>query len=349
MLLSDDSTMPRPRWRGKSGERTGVYEVSEPDPMPQVDGVVDADREADRGFPVFDGLEFPGCVAVRMSAAQFEDGDGHVEFWDEAAGIAMVVADSPSVGHEQPIGLLAGVVERIAQERGARIARFHALSLMRYGARGYRRAMEPDECLYLYPEHADLPAAGWLTVGENDPPDVVVEIDHTTDVRRGKLKVYESWGFPELWVEVPDADPLRRRRTQLSGLTVYVLNRDGRYEVAPESRAFPGWRAEEIHLAMNEPMISPDVNATLRRVGAELGARDGTGPDDDPLLAAHRRESRIDERVEFVRQTLRARGVALSAEFPAESCRAALARASAADIASASLSCRTEQDFERLI
>jgi len=42
-------------------------------------------------------------------------------------------------------------------------------------------------------------------------------------VRRGKLKVDESWGFPKLSVEVPDADPLRRRRTQPSGLTVYVL------------------------------------------------------------------------------------------------------------------------------
>lgn len=322
--------------------------MSEPDPMPQFEDV-DIGREDDPGFPVFDGLEFPGCVAVPMSAAQYEDGDGHVEFWDEAAGIAMVAADAPSVGHEQPVGLLAGVVERIAQERGARIARFHALSMMRSGTRGYRRAMEPDECLYVYPEHADLPATGWLTVGENDPPDVVVEIDHTTDVRRGKLKVYESWGFPELWVEVPDADPARSRRTQLSGLTVYVLNRDGRYEVAPTSRAFPGWRAEEIHLAMNEPTITSHVNATLRRVGAELGARDGAGPDDDPLLAAHRRESRIQERVEFVRQTLRARGVALSAEFPAASCRAALARASTAEIAAASLACRSEQDFERLI
>ena len=334
-----------------------MYEMSGPDPMPQVEDIVDTDREDDPGFPVFDGLEFPGCVAVPMSAAQYEAGEGHVEFWDEAAGIAMVAADSPGVGHEQPIGLLAGVVERIAQERGARIARFCGLSLMRYGARGYRRAMEPDECLYLYPERADLPAAGSLIVGENDPPDVVVEIDHTTDVRRGKLEVYASWAFPELWVEVPDADPPRRRRTRLSGLTVYLLNRDRRYEVAPASRAFPGWRADEIHLAMNEPATTPGVHAALRRVGAELGARDGTGPDDDPLLAVHRRESRaaggaegrIDERVELVRQTLRARGVAVSAEFPAESCRAALARASAADIAAAILACRTEQDFERLI
>ena len=323
--------------------------MSEPEPAPQIDDVVDAGRKDDPGFPVFDGLEFPGCVAVPMTSAQYEACEERLEFWDEAAGIAMVADSPPGVGHEQPIGLLAGIVERIAQERGSRIARFRELCLTHYAAAGNRRVMQPDECLYLYPERADLPTTGSLAVGENDPPDVVVEVDHTTDVRRGKLRVYESWAFPELWVEVPDHEPPRRRRSQLSGLTVYLPNRDGDYQIAPESRAFPGWRAEEIHAAMNEPAITPAINATLRRVGAELGARDGTGPDDDLLLAAHRREGRMRERVELVRQTLRARGIALSTEFPAASCRAALARASAAEIATASLACSTEQDFERLI
>ena len=251
--------------------------MSEPEPTPPIEDAVDADRGDDPGFPVFDGLEFPGCVAVPMTTAQYEATEERLEFWDEAAGIAMIADSPPGVGHEQPIGLLAGIVERIAEERGSRIARFRELCLTRHGAGGNRRAMQPDECLYLYPERADLPTAGSLVVGENDPPDVVVEVDYTTDVRRGKLRVYESWAFPELWVEVPDSEPPRRRRSQLSGLTVYLLNRDGRYETAPESRAFPGWRAEEIHLAINEPAITPAINATVRRVGARLGARDGTG------------------------------------------------------------------------
>ena len=72
--------------------------------------------------PVFRGLEFPGCEQVPMSGVQYEASEQHVEFWDEAAGIAMV-ADSPGLGHEEPRGLLAGVVERIALERGARIGR----------------------------------------------------------------------------------------------------------------------------------------------------------------------------------------------------------------------------------
>ena len=208
--------------------------------------------------------------------------------------------------------------------------------------------MEPDECLYLYPDRANLPAGGSLIVGESDPPDVVVEIDHTTDVRRGKLKVYQSWAFPELWVEVPDAEPPSRRR-RLAGLTIYLLNSDGEYEPAPASRAFPGWRADEIHAAVNEPAITDRANAILRRVGAALGKRDGTGPEDDPLLRAHRREGRLRERVELVRETLRARRVDMSPGFPSESCLAALADASAADIVSASLACRDDAHLEDLV
>ena len=300
------------------------------------------------GVPVFDGLEFPGCEQVPMSSGQYEASEQHVEFWDEAAGVAMI-ADSSGLGHEEPRGLLAGVVERIALERGARIGRFCAVSLVRHDARGLRRAMEPDECLYLYPDRANLPAGGSLIVGESDPPDVVVEIDHTTDVRRGKLRVYQSWGFPELWVEVPAAEPPTRRRRRLSGLTIYLLNADGEYEVASASRAFPGWRADEIHAVVNEPVITDGANAILRRVGAALGKRDGTGPDDDPLLRAHRRDGRLGERVEMVRETLRARRVAMSPAFPSESCRAALAEASTTDIVSASLACRDAADFENLV
>ena len=36
-----------------------------------------------------------------------------------------------------------------------------------------------------------------MVVGEHDFPDVVLEVDRTTDVRRWKLGMYESWGFPE--------------------------------------------------------------------------------------------------------------------------------------------------------
>ena len=151
-----------------------------------------------------------------------------------------------------------------------------------------RRIMQADESVYLHPARAK-PGPAAMVVGEDDFPDVVLEVDHTTDVHRGKLALYESWGFPEVWVEVPDAPSPSRPHRRRPGLTIHLLEH-GRFRVAAESVAFPGWRAEEIHVALNEPVLSARTSAALQRVAATLGAREGTGPDDDLLFRAQRRQ-----------------------------------------------------------
>ena len=57
----------------------------------------------------------------------------------------------------------------------------------------------------MHSRRARLSGSKAMMEGEDDFPDVVLEVDHTTDVRRAKLGLYEAWGFPEVWVEVPDA------------------------------------------------------------------------------------------------------------------------------------------------
>ena len=52
-----------------------------------------------------------------------------------------------------------------------------------------------------------------MEIGWHDRADVVLEIDHTTDVRRGKLWRYEDWGFPEVRVDVPETKYAVRRPT----------------------------------------------------------------------------------------------------------------------------------------
>ena len=89
-------------------------------------------------------------------------------------------------------------------------------------------------------------------------------------------------------MEVPDETAPSRPRGRRPGLTIHLLEA-GAYRAAPESRAFPGWKAEEIHAALNEPALSARTSAVLERVGRALGEREGTGPDHDPLLRAHRR------------------------------------------------------------
>ena len=220
-----------------------------------------------------------------------------------------------------------------------------------------RRIMQADESVYLHPARA-RPGPAAMVVGEDDFPDVVLEVDHTTDVHRGKLALYESWGFPEVWVEVPDAPAPSRPHRRRPGLTIHLLEH-GRFRVAAESVAFPGWRAEEIHVALNEPVLSARTSAALQRVAATLGAREGTGPDDDLLFRAQRRqgfehghaegraeghaEGRAEARAQMVRQILRSRGIAVSARF--DTATEAFAAASEEALLTATLGCTDEADF----
>ena len=231
------------------------------------------------------GPEFPGCQPVHLPREELDRSERRLEYWDGATETAWI-CEPTSPYHERPSGRLTRLTERIAEVRGAPIESYRSMDLRQRN--GPRSMMQADESVYLHPGRARLPGPAAMVIGVDDYPDVVLEVDHTTDVRRGKLLLYESWGFPEVWVEVPDEPAPSRPRGRRPGLTIYLLEQ-GAYRAAAESRAFPGWRAEEIHAALNEPTFSARTSAVLERVGTVLGEREGTGPDHDPLLRSQRR------------------------------------------------------------
>ena len=139
--------------------------------------------------------------------------------------------------------------------------------------------------VYLDPAGTQPPGP-WVEVGTDHLPDVVLEVDYSTDVRRGKLGLYEAWGFREVWVEVPEGGSPRRR----PGLTIHRRVGDG-YRAVAASVALPGWTAAEIHAALNEPALSEATCAVVERVGRALGDAAGTGPDDDLWLGARPRRA----------------------------------------------------------
>ena len=272
-----------------------------------------------RGTPRSE-LEFPGCYARPMTRAQYEAHEGRVEFFDSRAEIAWMVREPPHAPHERPRSRLGHLLERIAMMRGSAIESLGATEIRRTEpGSGEYRAIHPDQMLFLHPDRTRGKISQYLDVGEDPYPDVAVEVDTTTDVRQNRLKLYEEWGFPEAWVEVPDAVMPGRPAGLRSGLWVYLLEGD-RYVLSEESRALPGWRAAEIHRALNEWVISEETSAVLSRVGEALGEREGTGPEDDPLLRQQRAEGRMEGRTEdraaVVRALLRQRGVAAAADFP---------------------------------
>ena len=302
-------------------------------------------------------LEFPGCRPMRIPRAEIADYERRIEYWDAATEVAMV-CDPVSVYHELPGQRLSGLATRIAQMRGSPIEAFGAADLLLRDADGaWLRILEADQTVYLHP-HATRPAGARIEVGTDTLPDVVLEVDNTTDVRRGKLALYESWGFPEVWVEVPEQSSPSRPAGLRPGLTIYLLE-GGAFRRAAQSRAFAGWTAQEIHRALNEPELTEATLAALRRVGLALGVAEGTGPDDDPLLRAERRESRAEGRAEgrvegkvemqreAVLQVLKSRGLPASSAL---SRRLAEPQAvSTVALVQAALDCRDEADFLHLI
>lgn len=289
-----------------------------------------------------------------MTLAEYRalDDDGKVELFDVETGRAWRVAEPAEAPHEKPLANFGRFVERVSMVRGASITLGRASGLHLLDAdRAQVRAMHPDEMVFLDPEREERIGSEYVRTADQEHPEVVLEVDNTTDVRRNKLLVYADWGFPEVWVEVPEAHSPSRPRGRRPGLTIYLL--EGReYRESVESRAFPGLRADEAHRVMNEQIPSPETVALATRVGRALGLREGTGPEDDPLLREQRAEARAEGRADanaaIARELLRRRGLTVSAAFPADlpaADRTLLGQASPEVVAAAALDAMSPRDF----
>ncbi len=309
-------------------------------------------------------LEFPGCDPLPLSLAEYRAFDGRLELWDAETRTAWMAREAPTWEHEGPAQTLGEMAALIAAVRGSPIKCYGAMGLVRRHEAGTRRRiLHPDQTVYLHPSLVEQEVEDRLLVVGRSFPDVVLEVDHTTDVRPGKLKLYESWGIPELWVEVPDRVPRSRPASLSPGLTIHLL-KSGAYRVSPVSRAFRGWRAKDAHAAMNELVPSARTHAIVERLGRALGAREGTGPDDNSLMRSMRDQSRAEgrevgraegreagraeglaeSRVKMARQILRSRGIEVSAGFPAGA--PALHESSDDEVVAAALACDSEEDFQ---
>ena len=257
--------------------------------------------------------DFPGCDPVSLPT--WDDVwayDGRIEYWLRETGTAWVMRDAGPV-HENAPNLLSELLTRMCLERGSRFLLAGAVYLMERDADGRpRQVLVGDQTIYL-DRSVWRPRDPAIVLGVDPLPDVILEVDHTTDVRRNKLPVYEAWGFPEVWVDTPDESSPNRPRGLRPGLTIYVLDDGRRFRIADESRAFPTWTAAQLHAALNESRLSAHTLADLTRVGRRLGESEGTTPDDDPQLGRHRRQARAEGiaqgRAEGIAQA-RAEGVA---------------------------------------
>ena len=288
--------------------------------------------------------DFPGCESFHLPAREVDLHDGRLEFWDGRTETAWRACDV-SPHHEGPSRRLVQMAERVASLRGSPIRCFGSSGLARLDERGRKRwLMQADEVLYLHAPRLRF-SGSTIDVAADPLPDVVLEVDHTTDVRRRKLGIYKDCGFPEIWVLVPWASSRRER-----GLTIHVRG-EGGYRDAPESAAFPGWKAEEFRLALTEEPLSGKAWRALERVARAIGAREGTGPENDPLIRSMSRNARarglVRGHMEAVVAVLRARGIKVSRAFTED--QELFSAHPIEGLMAAALACADEADFRHYL
>ena len=323
-------------------------EISEPVPPGQAPFTPSARQRPDAPETVpaeYGPEDFPGCESFHLPASEIDHYEGRLEFWDGRTETAWKVCEPTSIQHEGPSRRLVQMAERVASVRGSRILCFGSSDLVRLDAAGRKRwLMQADEVLYLHPDRIRLQGSA-IDVDGDPLPDVVLEVDHSTDVRRRKLGIYQGSGFPEIWVLVPWESSVRA-----PGLVIHVRRGDG-YRKEAESAAFPGWKAEEVYRALTEEPLSATAWEALERVARAMGAREGTRPEDDPMTRSISREAAAKGYVEGVHatvlQVLESRGIAVSTSLPRH--LAEVGDISDAVLVNAALACRDEADFRRRI
>ena len=297
--------------------------------------------------------DFPGCESFHLPASELAHYEYRLEFWDGDTETAWKVCEPTSIQHEQPSRRLGRMAERVESLRGSAIGSFGSADLLRRDASGRKRwLMQADEVLYLRPDRVRLQGPA-IDVDRDPLPDVVLEVDHTTDVRRRKLGIYKESGFPEIWVLVPWEASARA-----PGLAIHVRHGEV-YREEGESRAFPGWRAEEIHRALTEAPMSEVAWRALERTALAMGAREGTKPEDDPLMRSHSARVRAEGRAEghqeglarghrnAVVQVLKVRGIAVALDAVED--RERLGALPGDALLAAALACTDAADFRRRI
>ena len=289
--------------------------------------------------------DFPGCESFHLPASEIDHYEGRLEFWDGATETAWKVCEPTSIQHEEPSRKLSQMAGQFRMVRGSRIVCFGSGDLVRVDAAGRKRwLMQADEVLYLHPDQVRLQGPA-IDVDADPLPDVVLEVDHTTDVRRRKLGIYLESGFPEIWVLVPWEASART-----PGLAIHV-RRGEVYREEPSSRAFPEWRAEEIFRALTEDPMPGVAWRALERTALAMGAREGTKPDDDPLMRSQNARARTEGHalghMEAVVQVLEARGMAVALD--ATEARELRGGVSGEDLVAAALACTDAADFRRRV
>ena len=128
---------------------------------------------------------------------------------------------SPTQDHEQGKRLIGQMIDALTEELN--------IPRMSCGSTTFRNklrdcGLEPDESYYI--QHEAEVRGRTVKLGEDPPPDLVLEIDVTTSVM-DRFPIYAALGFPEIWQYV-DGE-----------IVIHLLQKNGQYAVGQHSLALP--------------------------------------------------------------------------------------------------------------
>lgn len=171
-------------------------------------------------------VDVPGCVTLYDIGWEFyerfleETRNQRVRHvYDDGVLTIMSPIGSP---HEWNKKLIGRLVETLTDELGIPIRSAGAWTLR---SAEVLKGGEPDESYYIGNE-ARVRGKRELSLEDDSPPDLIVEIDITSP-SLDLLPIFAALGVPEVWVY--DGTDLRP----------YVLRKDGTYRKSKTSRAFP--------------------------------------------------------------------------------------------------------------
>ena len=254
--------------------------------------------DRDLGAASYRAEDFPGCESFHLPASEIDRYEGRLEFWDGITETAWKVCEPTSIYHEQPSRRLGRMAERVASLRGSAIECFGSADLVRLDAAGRKRwLMQADEVLYLHPDRARLPGP-------------VIDVDEDPLAGGG------AGGGPHDGRASQKAPRLQGERFfgnlgtgavggvgASAGDSRFMCRRVAGYLEEGESRAFPGWKAQEIHRALTETPLSKTTWRSTGTDGAGDGYAGGHGagrrsahPLDQPQGGGHGAEARCSRR-----------------------------------------------------
>lgn len=128
---------------------------------------------------------------------------------------------SPSQDHERAKTLIGRMIETLTEELG--------IPILSCGSTTFKDelrdcGLEPDECYYI--QHETAVRGRKIQLGQDPPPDHVIEVDITTSMIE-RLPIYAALEFPEIWQYV-DGE-----------INIHLRQPSGQYAIAAKSLALP--------------------------------------------------------------------------------------------------------------